>query len=512
MALCFCSRPAHRDFKQHRFHRIFICKYVFLCVLRKNWTNRTAVSRVVCSDLGDEDFSLKSFAPRIPIRIRIYAISSHLTLSWKDREERVIAEKMVDYGLEHSQCRPCPVSMPIPLSCLSCLRLQVRISLDCEKRVFKSFDVGAQVVSQQDNSLSAVILDVYSAPITIYTSPSLPDVTKRSIDCYRLILSSLSAQRQYAFFIKESVHDSTLGGRTWDSAFILSSFLSFIFQDKSDILEDERVVPSTTMLQQYKGKHVRTTQFWRDIEKMGSHIFTLDTEVCALFRHRVRQKLKSGCIRIFEVGCGGGLSGLVLLHLLHSAAHSTLKNNMDSINHSFLHESPNIELVLTDLPEIIPFTKDNVLQHQLFGTNSTDLNRLDVFQGCSVAVGALDWTSSQLLQDANIARHNIIQRCHPDFTSTSDCLPEFDDIFPEQDVIIAADVAYNTATHDALITTLVTLSSRNTLILFAYKSRFPETEAIFFQLARKASLRVVGVLGRACGVHVFLLCHEKDRS
>jgi hypothetical protein len=240
----------------------------------------------------------------------------------------------------------------------------------------------------------------------------------------------------------EACQDKTLGGRVWDASIVVADVLQSLL---CNAMEQVQWVDADKLKRAYAALDMSNAHDWHELISGDQALIVLNRQAASIVI-----KTFTSPINVLDLGCGAGLTGIALSSMLQ----------------------PSSRVLLTDLVDIMPLTHRN-LEH-----NASQ----------HVKCMPLDWSEAQ----QNM--HAVSERWEQAYTRP----------FVKVDVVLAADVAYNSATHHLLIGTWRTLIHHGAWVLFAYKPRYPDMETVIFRLIRSNGWACIP-LARHYGVHLFIV-------
>ncbi|KAK9768400.1 hypothetical protein K7432_001001 [Basidiobolus ranarum] len=419
----------------------------------------------VCTDLGDIGFE-GEVNIEVNITIRIYSENPATPGS-------ILLKKSVTLEPYYNAYQGWKVELTVPekFKTTPSTRLQVAIEPNGELDGILgcSHKVGEYLV-----------LPVYSKPIQVVSAA--PNLSKRQARCERICRLPLEdKETQFDVVITEACQDKqTLGTRLWDAAIVMSEYLTKLcdFIETIDKCKSTKVnieeLPSSEYEEILSKMELGSMEDWQQLKSTTPMINGPATQWLVSMLNLNKKKSN---LNVIELGCGCGLVGISLARILE-------------------HQRTRAQVILTDLPEVLSVLSSNVENNQELLTlgnkssGSPPHKKSKSSQRVSVEVGELSWGN-----DVTEQTLGLWKKCK----WISDKATEL----PFIDLVLAADVAYNSSSHSLLLATMITLAkSKKTAILIGYKPRVPEMEKQFFAQAEVSFHRTL--LYSHLGLHVFM--------
>lgn len=392
----------------------------------------------VCSDLGDK--TLPTECSKIPLNVFVYEVQSMSLI--QEHKFYLEPSKHEHQGLS------CNL---VPKKSWTGTSIRLEISL-CQQEALEAgyilVDTIPTRLSSHETAFSGAIVPVN---IELEFIASAKSSTKSSIFCEREF--KINQKGLNSIRVKEPCNDTTLGGRVWDAAIVISDILYYCICSNG---EDREVKLQPSMRSGYQ-KIKNSHSSWSNITQNDGSNAVLDLTVMKMIKNKFLETKDT--VNIVELGCGTGFMGIYMHKLL-----------------SEVHNNKNYCIFLTDLEDIVENAFTNI-----------KLNSVSSCGKVKLGAAALDWSDTEFLASYE-------RKWKSCFKGSA---------FPV-DVILATDVAYNSATHEMLLDAWDSLCHQaNPIVIFAYKPRNPEMEGIFFRKAKHHGWEGE-VLGRRFDVHAFV--------
>ncbi|ORX87732.1 hypothetical protein K493DRAFT_306838 [Basidiobolus meristosporus CBS 931.73] len=420
----------------------------------------------VCTDLGDIGFE-----GEVPIEVNVVLrkYSENPTSPGS-----VLLEKSLTLEPYYNAYQGWKVDLTVPDNLKGSLSAELQVAIEPKGELDGILGCSRRVGEY-------LVLPVYSKPINIVTQT--PKSSKRQDRCERICRLPLkNEEKSLDIIITEACQDKqTLGTRLWDAAIVMSEYLTVLsgYIESTDRNTFTNVttgeLPATPYEEILSNMDLGNMEDW---QQLRSTTPTINVAATQWLINSLNLNKKKSHLNVIELGCGCGLVGLSLSRILE---------------HRRIHKA---QILLTDLSEVLPVLECNVRRTQGFlslTNNSGDSppqKKSRLSKSISVGMGELSWGEEVITQTLSLWK-------------TAQWTGGNTSELPTVDLVLAADVAYNSSSHSLLLETMSTLAqSRKTAILIGFKPRVPEMEKQFFARAQEKFHRTL--LYSHLGLHVFM--------